>query len=277
MASESNGRSGGSRYVEKFYGVPGHIYVARNDAHRDGIYKIGLTTRGNPEVRINELNKQAHEARVTAHIGHLKLVCSYETIDCGRAESTVHEKLANYRYSHNREFFELRLEAIQDSIKSVIADIERTVRVTGKTPHQLEYAEKKLQEAMHQSRMAEEQRRREKEQAQRLLQAGQDHKRKEKEQAQQKAESAIRLKYSQMLKTEFRTQPFWQYWLGSSFIVAIAVDVMGGKESLPASAIFGLIVGSVLQAWRQGVIEKSPAYKAIEAQRDKEIENVRAG
>ncbi len=267
----------GSRYVKKFYGVPGHIYVARNDAHRDGIYKIGLTTRDNPEVRINELNKQAHEARVTGHIGHLKLVCSYETIDCGRAESMVHEELANYRYSHNREFFELRLEAIQDRIKSVIANIEQTARITGKTPDQLAHAEKKLQEAMRQSRMAEEQRRRERDQAQRLLQAAENQKRTEKEQAQQKAESAIRRRYSQMLEAKFRTQPFWQYWLGSSFIAAIATEAMGGNESLLASAFFGLILGGILQMWRQGAIEKSPAYKAVEAQRDKEIEDVRSG
>ena len=257
--SMANGSNGGSRYVEKFYGVPGHIYVARNDAHRDGIYKIGLTTRVDPATRIKELNKQAHEARVTGHIGHLNLVCSYETIDCGRSESTVHEKLAQYRYSHNREFFELRLEAIQDAIKSVIAEIERTVRVAGETPQQRQHAEKKLREAMLQSRMAEEQRRR------------------EKAQAQQDAEGEIRRRYHQRLEAEFPTQPFWQYWLGCSFIVAIAIEAMGGKESLPASAFFGLIAGGVLQAWHQGRIEKSAAYKAVEAQRDREIENVRSG
>lgn len=259
MASGVDGRSGGTRYVEKFFGVPGHIYVARNDAHRDGIYKIGLTTRVNPEARIRELNKQAHEARVTGHIGHLALVCSYETIDCGRAESAVHEKLAQHRYSHNREFFELRLEAIQDTIKSVIADIERTVRVTGKTPQQLEHEEKKFQEAQRQSKFAEERRR------------------KEKEQAKEEAERAIRAKYHQLLQSKFPPKPFWQYWIGGTVIAFIAILFITNKESVPGSVFFGLFLGFFIQMWHEGQIEKSPAYKAIKAQRDKEIDSVRLG
>lgn len=255
MANGSNGRGGGSRYVEKFYGVPGHIYVARNDAHRDGIYKIGLTTRVNPETRINELNKQAHEARVTGHIGHLKLVCSYETIDCGRAESTIHEKLASYRYSHNREFFELRLEAIQSAIKSVLGDIDRTVRVTGKSPQQLEHEEKHRQQAARQ------------------LQWTQEQKRKEKEDGQRKSEQDIRRTYNEILQKQFPPKPFWQYWLGGAVLVFV-VQAMFGSENLGVAVFLGLIAGGFLQAFFDGKTEKSPAYKAIVAQRDQEITDV---
>ncbi|PAT31839.1 hypothetical protein CLI92_09295 [Vandammella animalimorsus] len=240
-----------SSFVQNFYGVPGHIYIARNDAHRDGIYKIGLTTRMNPQVRIDEINRQAREARVTGHIGQLRLIESFETIDCGRAESTIHAQLASCRYAHNREFFQCSLDEATAVIRSVIDNLEQVLRETGKTPQQLEYENRRMLQEQEQRRREEAERR-------------------------SMAEREVHRLYTQMLEDRFPEPRIWPYWIAGTVLMGIVMP-MFGKESIPGILLAGMFAGLVLHAYFSHRRTQSAKYKAIEAARDQELELIKSG
>jgi hypothetical protein len=117
-------------------GKPGVVYILANDALRDGIYKIGQSTRSG-----------AHRARdfnITAGTGTPKLFrCIFEvrTLDCGRAEKAVHERLDANRLT-KQEFFSVELEhAKQVIIEECARQVAPTVLVGVNTRYATEKEE----------------------------------------------------------------------------------------------------------------------------------------
>lgn len=99
-------------------GQAGVVYILVNEALKDGIYKIGQSTRSG-KARAAELNSEGKT-------GMPKLYrCVYEvhTTDCGRAEKLVHARLHKGRLT-KQEFFRVELEEAKRVIHEVIAELE---------------------------------------------------------------------------------------------------------------------------------------------------------
>lgn len=97
-------------------GRPGVVYVLTNDAMREGIYKIGQSTRSGAH--------RAVDLNITSGTGTPKLFrCIFEcrTVDCGRAEKAVHTKLHEYRLT-TQEFFEVDFEFAKQVITEACAN-----------------------------------------------------------------------------------------------------------------------------------------------------------
>ncbi|CAN5723061.1 hypothetical protein BH11PSE12_BH11PSE12_17300 [soil metagenome] len=81
---------------------PGFLYIARNDAHCECLYKIGYTTLAVPEARIDSLNKEHGEA---SDIGEFRLIHHAPVAASYDAEQALFDVLAAYRVTDKREFF----------------------------------------------------------------------------------------------------------------------------------------------------------------------------
>lgn len=251
-------RKGGNAFVQKYFGVPGYIYIARNDAHREDIYKIGLTTRHNPHIRIAEINRQARDAKVTGLIGQLVLVKSFSTLDCGWSESTIHARLAQYRYDNNREFFLCNLQQIEAVTKEVVNEVRQAVVVHGMTPRQLEYERRRHQ--LEQERILREQQQREYAE----------------EQRKRKAVADVRAKYDKLLKNVPR-KPFLIFWLTWTALIQGGMFVLSGTwDQLGLSIFYGAIVGFFRYAEDRSH-EKKPEYIRLVRKLDQEIDDILNG
>lgn len=93
----------------------GYVYVISNVIYGKHIYKIGMTRRKNPYVRIKELNNAALTHDFDVHI-MFKCINSYVT------EQKLHSVLSQYHYS--KEFFCCDKKTILSAFK----------KVTSKTP-----------------------------------------------------------------------------------------------------------------------------------------------
>lgn len=122
----------------KNHGVPGVVYVLDNPGLRAGIYKIGCS-RHSGAVRADALNKDAN----TGTPGEFRCVFEFRTLDCGRAEESVHEifhekrrgkfgkKLGkNERGTWGQEFFEVDLAEAKQKITQVCGSIDNATRKT---------------------------------------------------------------------------------------------------------------------------------------------------
>ena len=95
--------------------TPGWLYAARQEFRPDDFFKVGYTTR-NPRERVRQLNDQAKA--VTAAVGRFSVVYSRQVARSQSAEARVFEKLAAYRVSTHREFFQAPLELIVQAIEA---------------------------------------------------------------------------------------------------------------------------------------------------------------
>ncbi|MDR6459264.1 hypothetical protein J2786_002371 [Chryseobacterium vietnamense] len=105
--------------VEKFTNESaGYIYIMRQPAHEENIFKIGLTKR-DVKIRSKELSN-------TSTIDNFFVIHKYLTKDCIQAEQIIHEKLNMYRLTTRREFFKCDLEIIMNICSEVITLINQT-------------------------------------------------------------------------------------------------------------------------------------------------------
>ena len=107
-------------------GLPGVVYVLHNEAMRNGLYKIGQSTRSGAQ-RARDLNFTVG----TETPKMFKCIFEEKTVDCGRAEKAVHERLKEHRLT-KQEYFEVDLEyaklvIIEECAKQVPAVQEKTV------------------------------------------------------------------------------------------------------------------------------------------------------
>jgi len=100
-------------------GQPGVVYILVNEALKDGIYKIGQSTRSG-RARASELNSEGKTGMPKMY----RCVYEVSTCDCGRAEKMVHARLSRGRLT-KQEFFRVDLEEAKRTIHEVIAELER--------------------------------------------------------------------------------------------------------------------------------------------------------
>lgn len=93
----------------------GYIYIMRQPAHDESIFKIGLTKR-DAETRGKELSN-------TSTIDKFFIIHKYLTKNCVKAEKIIHEKLDVFRLSSRREFFKCELELIMNMCAEVVSKI----------------------------------------------------------------------------------------------------------------------------------------------------------
>jgi len=95
----------------------GIIYIARNPAYKEDIYKVGKTERTNISVnRMMELSN--HEGVVD----YFKAVGYLLVDNVNESEKICHEKLKDYRYQNNKEFFQINLKDLAKQIRSILND-----------------------------------------------------------------------------------------------------------------------------------------------------------
>jgi len=93
-----------------------YLYVLVNPAHRQGLFKVGYTTR-NSEERAKELSSH------TGVPAHYLVVESWLLSDGKEAERRVHEALKGYRLSENREFFQIDYQDLRRIIINTVKDM----------------------------------------------------------------------------------------------------------------------------------------------------------
>lgn len=91
------------------FGKPGWVYVARNDMHREDIYKIGYTT-DTPESRVQKLNTEQRNR--TSQIGFFSLMYACAVLDAQGCEQKLFERIGRLRESERKEFVNAPLELI---------------------------------------------------------------------------------------------------------------------------------------------------------------------
>lgn len=97
----------------------GFIYILINPALKE-LIKIGMTTR-TPEERAKELSSQ------TGIPTPFYVAYETEVSDCKRLEKIIHQRLENFRYSRNREFFSIKLK---DAIHFIEKEVKNFETVT---------------------------------------------------------------------------------------------------------------------------------------------------
>lgn len=93
----------------------GYIYVLRNPAMGENVFKIGLT-RNTVDERANQLSK-------TSVPDKFYKMQEWNVKDCVRAEKEIHSKLREYRVDPRREFFRIEFDKIIKVVKEVINEI----------------------------------------------------------------------------------------------------------------------------------------------------------
>ena len=263
------------KFVEKYFGKAGYIYIARNDAHRANIYKVGLTTRNHPQRRIDELNK---EARCTANLGYLALVRSYRVKDCGRTEQRAHELLSSFRCDRFHEFFEADLSVIERAIRSAIAQVTPPEQLT------LDDELQKQRAAQQQAQAAAERLRQQQAQEEQRRRQEQEQLARQRQEAEQQRRQALAAqaqeRHKAALSAAFPPPSAWQCWLWSSAIVwALLCLAAGGIQPayLIVAALAGVLAGPWLGARLEKSVQKTPRYQHMLAQQEQEISCILAG
>jgi hypothetical protein len=103
-------------------GKPGVVYILINEAFQKNYLKIGQSTYSGAH-RAFDLNEKAGTGLPKKH------VCAFEcrTVDCGRAEKLVHERLKTYRQGY-QEFFLVEFEIAKAVIVEVCQSIDASAR-----------------------------------------------------------------------------------------------------------------------------------------------------
>lgn len=97
----------------------------------------------------------------------------------------------------------------------------------------------------------------------------------EAEERKRQVEDAIRRRYAAKLEAHFPQRPFWNFWLVGAILVFVLL-AMFGNESLVGAIFFGAFVGVWLSSHFDDKRRHSAGYKAMEAERDREIELARS-
>lgn len=102
-------------------GVPGVVYILRNDAFKESWLKIGCS-RHSGSARARDMNREASTGLPAHH------VCVFEcrTQDCGNAEKLVFQELRAHRKGR-QEFFEVDIELAKEVISRVCRQMDEAI------------------------------------------------------------------------------------------------------------------------------------------------------
>lgn len=96
-------------HFERGLGKPGWVYIARNDLHREDIYKVGYTEQ-TPESRVLKLNTE--QRLRTSQIGFFHMAYAVAVLDSQGCEQALFKKIGKLRESPRKEFVNAPLELI---------------------------------------------------------------------------------------------------------------------------------------------------------------------
>ena len=103
-----------AEHYKRHAGVPGFLYIAHNDEHRAGLFKLGYTTLS-PQARMASLNKAHEEA---SDIGVFHLVHSVPVAASYDAEQALFDAITAQRVAERREFFYGSQEALIGAVNA---------------------------------------------------------------------------------------------------------------------------------------------------------------
>lgn len=110
-------------------GIPGFLYLARNEEHWTGLHKVGQT-RNHPSGRVAQLNKE--HGKLT-DIGDFQLMDVVPVVDAYGAEQVLFQVLDDLRPARGREFFiadrPFLSEAMQAAARFICGDDEWLNRI----------------------------------------------------------------------------------------------------------------------------------------------------
>jgi hypothetical protein len=93
----------------------GYIYVMRNATMEKNIFKVGLT-RNPTDERASQLSK-------TSVPDKFYVMREWYTKDCVLAEAEIHNALNKFRIDPRREFFQVEMKVINDTVDRIIAEV----------------------------------------------------------------------------------------------------------------------------------------------------------
>jgi hypothetical protein len=93
---------------------PGYIYIMYNPSLRENLVKIGKTKR-TAKIRAKELS------RSTGVPGTFLIAKEFLVNDSDLIEKQIHKELVSFRYSKNKEFFEMSLAEAIDKVEEIIS------------------------------------------------------------------------------------------------------------------------------------------------------------
>jgi hypothetical protein len=110
-------------HYQRHAGVPGFLYIARNDSYQVGLFKMGYTTAPSPDARIKSLNSQHAKA---SDVGNFSLIHSAPVKGSYDAEKALFDVIAKVageriRVVDKREFFFQRTDFLIRAVKAASA------------------------------------------------------------------------------------------------------------------------------------------------------------
>jgi len=101
---------------------PGYIYILRNPAFSQNLFKISMTTRS-PQERVAELSQASGVP------DQYELLFVEWVPNCERAEKLLHQSLGEYR--HNKEFFKVPLKKAISEARFIADSLRFDQKVEG--------------------------------------------------------------------------------------------------------------------------------------------------
>lgn len=139
-------RAGRQRDFNQNDGAVGYVYILQNEAFQEDWLKIGQSRRSG-HARAKDLNVEAG----TGTPKHFRCVLEVQTLDCGRAERAVFERLREYR-TGRQEFFRVSLSEAERVIREECSRINREVdAISVKRAQQLQHVHEQAVEAERRS------------------------------------------------------------------------------------------------------------------------------
>lgn len=98
-----------SGHFDRGLGKLGWVYIARNNMHRDDVYKVGYTEK-TPEQRVASLNTEQRNR--TSQIGFFSLVYAFAVLDAQGCEQALFSRVGRVLESERKEFVNAPLEVL---------------------------------------------------------------------------------------------------------------------------------------------------------------------
>jgi T5orf172 domain len=211
-----------------------------------GLVKVGFSTK-DPDMRAQELNHTG-----TPH----PYVVDYEALvqDPYAVEQEAHLLLRDYR--EGKEWFRCPAEDAITALRTAVNDsvLHESFRKTDRAAVDAKRAADKL-----------------KAEGERLQVERKAAARKKLEERV----TSIRNLYDPTLKSLIIERPFWQYWLGGTFLafIGLALIAPNTKESsgFIISAIVGAIIGVFVQSGSEERQKKTPKYLGVKAEMEEKV------
>lgn len=96
-------------HFERGFNQLGWVYIARNDIHKEDIFKVGYTEK-TPEERVNSLNTA--QKRHTGQIGFFQLIYAVAVLDSQGCEQALFKRVEKLKESPKKEFVNAPLELL---------------------------------------------------------------------------------------------------------------------------------------------------------------------